>query len=199
MDSKGGLGGICWVRTVIQRHDWLCQGKISGPHIPHSAPRIFKASGIKRRRTPPARLRWKRGYMKGEIPAIILNTSACETPYFLKGCLVEGGAVMWGAERWGGADDDEEGDGKVRKCSAGSSLEVEPLCGRAEPRGSQIPASLRLFLFFSLLLLNVSSHSIKAESNSQIISSSSSCSSQRPHQTPADHFPCIRLILYPLL
>lgn len=48
--DKGG-GGISWVRTVILRHDWLCQGEISSLHIP--LPSHLQGPGIKRWRTPP--------------------------------------------------------------------------------------------------------------------------------------------------
>lgn len=49
--KRQGGGGISWVRTVILRHDWLCQGEISSLHIP--LPSHLQGPGIKRWRTPP--------------------------------------------------------------------------------------------------------------------------------------------------
>lgn len=48
-ETRGG--GISWVRTVILRHDWLCQEEISSLHIP--LPSHLQGPGIKRWRTPP--------------------------------------------------------------------------------------------------------------------------------------------------
>lgn len=49
--KRQGGGGISWVRTVILRHDWLCQEEISSLHIP--LPSHLQGPGIKRWRTPP--------------------------------------------------------------------------------------------------------------------------------------------------
>lgn len=54
--------------------------EISSLHI--LLPSHLQGPGIKRRRTPPRSSALKRDYMKGVIPAIILNTSACEIPHF---------------------------------------------------------------------------------------------------------------------
>lgn len=87
-----GGGDISWVRTVILQHDWLCQGRDKQSSHP-SALASSRPWNQTVENTAVRSSALKRDYMKGVIPAIILNTSACEIPHFFfsKGGGGEGG------------------------------------------------------------------------------------------------------------
>lgn len=93
--------------------------------------------------------------MKGVIPAIILNTSACEIPHFFsKGGGGEGGGKDEKAER------QRERVSKRKKAALKKKKRVRIPHRRLYPCGSkalrsQIPVSLQLFL---PLPLAISSH-----------------------------------------